>query len=53
MLSRYIAEVYVISLAMILLHVMWNLVLVKWLHCGLFGLALSAILTRLVSIYQR
>ena len=47
--QKYIMEVYVISLAMIILHIMWNLVLVKWLHCGLSGLALAAILTRMVS----
>ena len=48
--QRYIMEVYVISLAMIVLHVMWNLVLVKYLHFGLVGLALAALLTRVVII---
>ena len=47
--QKYIVEVYVISVGMIVLHVMWNLVLVKWLHFGLAGLALAAVLTRMVN----
>lgn len=52
-IQKYIVEVYIISLAMIVLHVFWNLLLVKWLHFGLSGLALAAVLTRLVLRYYQ
>ena len=49
-IQKYIIEVYVISLVMVVVHLVGNVLLVWWLEWGLMGLAMSALVTRVLTV---